>query len=683
MSSESKRNYHVFFHLHTVSGIVISTALFVIFFCGAFALIKDEITAWEKGDKVNVEEAIDIDYDRAIEVIKSEDYELYGRDLRILVPDAKQEIYFQLSESQDTIKAPTKEDKLYYFFIDAHDYTWSEYYSFYSIGELVYRLHFFSQIPYVGIYIAGFVAFFFLLAIVSGVIIHWKKIVSNFYVFRPKAKAKTIWTDAHTALGVIGLPFQFVFAVTSCFLCMSIFVLAPASLIYNGDQDKLLEEVRPMMRTYELGQPTENIGSLNGFMEDVQSRWEGFTPVQVYIRNYGTDNMMFQVDGMLMNQKKFVAHGRAIYDVASRELIAEKLPDEPNYLEGVEATVRALHFGDWGGYPLKMVYFILALITCFVIISGVLIWLTAREKKNISASQRLFNRKVGHSFIAICMSLYPVTAFAMIVARVLPRSMDDSRQSLLYLAFFIVGTIVTLFFRFKRSNYFTTKYTLLSGAVLGLLIPIVNGLISGNWVWTMIAQNQVEIALVDLIWIGMSAIVLFTLTKIKKPEPLSPSHKELLAQQKEEFTAELTSQTETEKPMKYKIAILWLASAIGYILHGMYGLYGVYYHENMMMDDATGHVPLSHHLWRVGLEGLAFLFSVLCLEVKVRWFYWTAFTWAILQGMFNVYHFFTALMYEASNVSEIVALAVMVLISIFLIKAFREWNKELIVGVEK
>ncbi|WP_286756057.1 PepSY domain-containing protein [Roseivirga sp. UBA838] len=679
MTDSGKRNYHVFFHLHTVSGIVISTALFIIFFCGAFALIKDEITAWEKGKRVFQEEALNIDYDRAIDSIKVADYDLYGRDLRILVPDAKQEIYFQLSESQDST-ITFKDDQAYYFYVDAHEYTLSAYYAFYSIGELIYRLHFFSQIPYVGIYLAGFVAFFFLLAIVSGVIIHWKKIVSNFYLFRPLAKVKTVWTDAHTALGVIGLPFQFVFALTSCFLCMSIFVLAPANLMYKGNQSQMMEEVRPMMKAYTLGNPAQSIGSLNGLMEEVQNRWEGFRPVQVYIRNYGADNMIFQVDGMVMNQKKFVAHGRAVYDVASRELIAQKLPDEWNYLEGVETVVRALHFGDWGGYTLKIVYFILALITCFVIISGVLIWLTAREKKSISPSQRLFNRKVGHVFIAICMSIYPVTAFAMIVARLIPREMDASRQSILYLAFFVIGLFVVLFFRFKRNNHFTTRYSLLAGAVLGLLIPLVNGMVSGNWFWTMLAENQIEIALVDMVWISLSATALFTLNKLKKPEPLVPSHEELLAMQKEEFINELTALPKTEKTMKYKIAILWLASAIGFILHGMYGLYGVYYHESLMMEDATGEVPLAHHLWRVGLEGMAFLLSVLCLELRARWFYWTAFTWAILHGLFNVYHLATALMYEPSNLSEILALAVMVVISVFLIKAFREWNKELIVN---
>lgn len=76
----------------------------------------------------------------------------------------------------------------------------------------------FAQVPYpYGYYLSGFVAFFFLFAILTGIIVHWKKIVSNFYLFRPMAKLKTLWTDAHTALGVIGFPFQFVYAVTGAF----------------------------------------------------------------------------------------------------------------------------------------------------------------------------------------------------------------------------------------------------------------------------------------------------------------------------------------------------------------------------------------------------------------------------------------------------------------------------------
>ncbi|PVW15898.1 PepSY-associated TM helix domain-containing protein [Marixanthomonas spongiae] len=674
----SKRNYNVFFHTHTVSGIVISVALYIIFFAGAFALIKDEITAWEKGDLVHIEQAQKIDYNRVVDSIKAQGFNLYGRDVRMIAPDAKQQLYVLLSKSQDTTIV-NNPDKKYYFFLDALDYSHSEYYDFYSIGELIYRLHFFSQIPVVGIYIAGFIALFFLFAIVTGVIVHWKKIIQNFYTFRPKKKLKTIWTDAHTALGVIGLPFQFVFAVTSCFLCLSALVLLPANYVYNNDQDKTISELRPMAKTYELtDEKVADIPDLNVFMDKTLSKWETFMPAQVYIRNYGATNMKFQVDGLLDPGDKFLGNGRTVYDVASGKLVSEKNPYDNDYLEDVELTIRRLHFGDFGGLPLKFLYFVLALITCFVIISGVLIWLEARNKKNVPIEQKLFNRKVGHIYLAICLSMYPITAFSFIIAKVLPRSMDDSRKTILYAVYFLGWIAVAVIFRFMRDNYKTNKYTLLSGSILGFLIPLVNGITSGNWVWKTFSEGQYEIFCVDLFWIIMSIVSLWVVLKLKRPVT-NIDHSELIQERNQKIKQTQTTSTKTTNNLKFmrtKTALLWLFLAIGFILHHLYGVMSVYYNESVMIEGATGKTPINHHLWRIGLEGLAFLFFLLTLEVNKSWFRWTAFCWAMVVGLFNVYHFMGALFYEASNISEILILAMMVLANVFLGKSILIWNKE-------
>jgi uncharacterized iron-regulated membrane protein len=70
----NKRDYNVLFHSHTVSGIVISVALYIIFFCGAFSLFKDEITAWEKGETVDLIAINNIDVDRIIDNLKQRNY---------------------------------------------------------------------------------------------------------------------------------------------------------------------------------------------------------------------------------------------------------------------------------------------------------------------------------------------------------------------------------------------------------------------------------------------------------------------------------------------------------------------------------------------------------------------------------------------------------------------------------
>lgn len=517
----NKRNYNVLFHTHTVSGITISVILYIIFFAGAFALFKDEITAWEKGSSLQLEQAKNIDLDRLIKTLKDEDHELYGRDIRIRYPDPKQELTVSLLASQDTCVSQEAQE-LAFFNIHALDYTKSEYYDFYSFGELIYRLHFFNQIPIVGIYIAGFTALFLLFAIITGILIHWKKIVTNFYQFRPTKKWKTIWTDAHTALGVIGLPFQILYAITSAFLCLSIFVLLPANFFMDGDQERLINEILPANKSYKLAEASsEPVPAINPLLYKALNEWDDFIPTMIWIRNFGSENMKLQIDGSLHSSKSFVSTGRVIYDVFSGEEVSKVNPNNPNYTENFYSLTQRLHYANFGGLLIKLIYFLMALVTCFVIISGVLIWLEARDKKNISEQQRRFNKNVGYSYLSICMSMFPATAFTLLVSKCI--GIGDLRKTILYGVFFGCWILLSIFFIRKKDNALTNRANLILGAIISLLIPVANGLLSKNWFWNNILQKQYEIFVVDLIWIslGTIAFIVYLKLRITKSEKLT------------------------------------------------------------------------------------------------------------------------------------------------------------------
>jgi uncharacterized iron-regulated membrane protein len=65
--------------------------------------------------------------------------------------------------------------------------------------------------------------------------------------------------------------------------------------------------------------------------------------------------------------------------VKSGEIVSEKEPfRQISYVDGTSGILYRLHFG---GVGLRVVYFILGIVSCFVILSGVLIWLVARDKK--------------------------------------------------------------------------------------------------------------------------------------------------------------------------------------------------------------------------------------------------------------------------------------------------------------
>ncbi len=155
----------------------------------------------------------------------------------------------------------------------------------------------------------------------------------------------------------------------------------------------------------------------------------------------------------------------------------------------------------------------MALVTCFVIISGVLIWLEARDKKNISEQQRRFNKNVGYYYLSICMSMFPATAFTLLVSKCI--GIGDLRKIILYSVFFGCWIALSIFFTRQKDNALTNKVNLISGAIISFLIPIANGLLSKNWFWNNILHKQYEMFVVDLIWISLGTIACMVYLKLK------------------------------------------------------------------------------------------------------------------------------------------------------------------------
>ncbi|WP_237277342.1 PepSY-associated TM helix domain-containing protein [Tenacibaculum ovolyticum] len=678
----SKKNYNVFFNTHTVSGIVISVALYIIFFAGAFSLFKQEIQFWEEGKSISHTERKDINYDKILSSL-DEKHELTGRDLRITFEEKSDRIFINMTASKDTL-ATEKGKTANYFYADINSTETKSYIEQYSLGEFLFRLHFFQQFPVIGVYLAGLVSFFFLFAIVTGVIVHWKKIIPKFYAFNPKTILQKVWTNAHTALGIIGLPFQFIFAVTGAYFALSVLVLLPANFLYNGNQTKLLEDLRPARKSYEwVATSNEKIPSFNSFVKKTQNEWDNFHVTKANIKNYGGVNMKYVITGELEDHKRFVGLGRMVYDVYSNKVAAIKDPYTLNYNEDTQRLLTRLHFGDYGGTFMKIIYLILSLITCFVIITGVLIWIESRNKKSMTLRQRLYTAKVGHIYLSICLSMLPVTALAFLFVK-FANGYFINKQTIIYYFYFITWLLFILYFRFKRDNYYTNKASLLLGAIFGFLIPISNGVVSGNWIWTTYLNQQYEILFIDLLWIGIASFSLLfyfkTKPTIKNQSAFSkaPIDYKNLTALKENLNNNISKINNTKNtiPMRTKISLLWIFIAIGFIFHHIYGLATVFFNESVLIEGSTGETPFWAHQWRILMEGLALTFGLLTLEVSKKWFILTSFVWAIILGLFNVYHIITAVIYEASNISEILILLLLVIANVFLIKNINIWRKE-------
>ena len=510
----NNRDYNVLFNLHTVSGIVISVALFVIFFAGSFSFFRDEIVNWERNEATANSQGMHINFDEALDSIQK-NYNLYGRDIEISKTFDERRVNVSLGASKDTLA--TEETKAgAYFYLDPLTYKSYTYLKSYTLGEFLYRLHFFAQIYYpVGYYLSGFVALFFLFTIVTGVLVHWDKIVSNFYVFRPWAKLKTLWTDAHTGLGMIGLPFQFVYAVTGAFFMLQILLVAPSVFtIYDGDQAQLYEDLEFTDKPVAFkNNPLESNFSINELVSKTKEKWNGFEVSEVHIFNYGDKNMHVAVEGALGYDNQLTAPGKAVYKISPQLLVFEKDPiKQASYLDQVKNLLNRLHYGDYGGYLLKIASFILGIISCLVIVSGVMIWLVARDKKNMPEKKRKFNNAVVRIYLAICLSMFPVTALAFIAVKIYP----NEGQSFIYSFYFISWLLFSTFLFLKKNLRFMTRFCLILGGILAIFIPLLDGFVSGNWVWSILLKPESNLYVVDLLWLLIAITSLFAAYKSAK-----------------------------------------------------------------------------------------------------------------------------------------------------------------------
>jgi len=530
------RKYNIYFHTHTISGIIIAALLYVIFFAGSFSFFKDNITAWQKGKSIKAE-PISADYNYLLDSLASK-YNLRGRNIDFFYLKQGQGAYVSMSTSQDTIVSKPKpavkkegrrgrrgsaEDSAYFLYYFA-DKTPSSYAEGYDMGEFLYRLHFLAQLnqlpirigtPF-GYLLAGVVSFLFLFALITGLFLHWEKIKTNFFLFRPFSKWKTVWTDMHTVLGVIGFPFQLVFAVTGIILIVNFVLISPFSkLLYDGNEEQVYEDMlfNKNIKVDYTYTPMDEPFDLNAFVSTWESQWKDATISRMYIRNFQDQSMQIGVEFKPKASAAFSGSGNALQEISSGKLLSYKSPTENStYVDGVKSVIYHLHFGDFGGKPLQIIFFILGLTGCLVIVSGIVIWLVARDKTNVPLYKRRFNFWASNFFLAGCLSMLPVTAFTFIMLKVLP----VINQSVIYNVYFYSWLILGVYLMALRNLARMNRHVLFLSIITCLAVPFANGISTGLWMWKAWAIGATDIFFIDILFIVLSGCCLYAILKMKK-----------------------------------------------------------------------------------------------------------------------------------------------------------------------
>ncbi|AXM95511.1 PepSY-associated TM helix domain-containing protein [Pseudomonas plecoglossicida] len=249
-------------------------------------------------------------------------------------------------------------------------------------GNFFFRFHFTLDLPRNwGIFVVGALALVMLAALVTGIVIH-KKIFKEFFTFRPD-KGQRSWLDFHNASAVLLLPFHLMITYTGLVIFMLIYIPAGVDALFEGDNrayfqaqgNTRLEQPRGLSK-----QPAElvDVAPLLAQAEARLGPIAGFN-----IRNPNTAGARIEIRPELGNRIALSKGQAMVFDGVSGQLLSDV--SEWRAAPLTQRVMVGLHFAQFGGYPMRWLYFVCGVISCVMIASGLVLFCVKRGRKYAAA----------------------------------------------------------------------------------------------------------------------------------------------------------------------------------------------------------------------------------------------------------------------------------------------------------
>lgn len=480
---------------HAWIGLIISTVLFIVFITGSLSLFRDNIRGWERAPlTVQSNESITtISYDKAINSIQQQ-YDVdtdHGFFMREPTPhNPFIEVYFATHLDQPhPITGEDHQDQ--HLLISPQSGRVLADADKFEFSTLLFELHFDLGLGRPGLYFVGVITLFFFVAILSGVVIHWRKIAKNFFQYRAEGK-KDKWLDAHNLIGTMGLPFHIMYAFTGLvFNLVIIYQISYAVLLYGGNQTALLQAAgfnEPKIEAVNQIQPMQGIDQLRA---QAQAKLGDVTFTMVEISHFGDKNA---VVGFTAKSNDAFSNIKEIqYKLSDNTQI---YLTENNYDNAVRAglsTIASLHFGDFAGYGMRLAFLCLGLATAYLIVTGNLMWIDkrAKQKKQSPKSLMFVKRLTSGSFIGVILAV----AIGFALTTLLPATHIDKLET-------VKSSMFIAFFFALISSQFAKDVLSFSKVLLGLsgicycLSLVMNLAYFGNQYTLLPLQTKVDFAIV-------------------------------------------------------------------------------------------------------------------------------------------------------------------------------------------
>lgn len=246
-------------------------------------------------------------------------------------------------------------------------------------SEFLYGLHYTLHLPgVVGITIVGILGMLMVALAISGVIAH-PKIFRDAFRLRTRHSGGIALADWHNRLSVWTLPFGLAIAVTGAVIGLaSITAYALAEVYYDGD----LEAVYAPIFGGE-GKPDASPAAMPKVATALRYMQDQHPDVAVtYVTLHDPLTAGQHIQIVASPPRRLIFGEYYGFDQIGRFMGTAGLADG-SIGQQAAASNYNLHFGNYGGLPVKIAYCIFGLALTVVSASGVYIWLGKRRRKGL------------------------------------------------------------------------------------------------------------------------------------------------------------------------------------------------------------------------------------------------------------------------------------------------------------
>ncbi len=189
----------------------------------------------------------------------------------------------------------------------------------------------------------------------------------DFATVRAERSRRLKWLDLHNLLGIVTLSWVLVVGVTGVINTLAL----PILMLWQGGQ--LAEMTAP----YKDAPPLQRLGSLDAALAtarraapDMEASFVGFPGTQFSSQHHYA---VFMRGNTPLTERLLKP---ALIDAQSGELT--DMREMPLYVKTLLLS-QPLHFGDYGGMPLKIVWALLDLVSIVILASGLYLWFGRRK----------------------------------------------------------------------------------------------------------------------------------------------------------------------------------------------------------------------------------------------------------------------------------------------------------------